>query len=76
MFVESEAMNPKVLKLSSLAEHRARPPITGIRESLTRGPVTSPSGKNKKLWNIANNGNLFQIVRLFRKVDFRRVLAN
>jgi hypothetical protein len=45
MFVESEAMNPKVLKLSSLAEHRARPPITGIRESFTRGPVTSPSGK-------------------------------
>jgi len=37
-----EAKNPKRLKLSSFAEQRARPPITGIKESLTSGPVTSP----------------------------------
>jgi len=35
-------MKPNRLKLSSLAEQRARPPITGIKESFTRGPVTSP----------------------------------
>ena len=35
MLVASEAENPARLKLSSLAEQRASPPITGIRLSFT-----------------------------------------
>jgi len=42
MFVPKEAKSPKKLKLSSFAEQRTRPPMTGMRESLTKVPVTSP----------------------------------
>ena len=42
IFVANAAKNPATLKLNSLAEHRASPPMTGIRDNFTRGPVTSP----------------------------------
>ncbi len=42
MLVASEAEKPARLKLSSLAEQRASPPITGIRLSFTYIPVISP----------------------------------
>ena len=34
-FVPMAARKPRILKLSSLAEQRARPPMTGIRDRLT-----------------------------------------
>ena len=46
MFVAREAMKPIVEKLSSYAEHKAKPNITGISERLTRKLVGS---FNKKL---------------------------
>jgi hypothetical protein len=36
------ATNPRVSKLSSFAEHRASPLITGISDRLTYRPVASP----------------------------------
>lgn len=41
-FVAMAAMKPFVLKLSSFAEHRAKPVITGIRDRFTYNPVRSP----------------------------------
>jgi len=36
------ATNPRISKLSSLAEQRASPLITGISDRLTYRPVASP----------------------------------
>ena len=40
--VNKTAMKPCMLKLSSVAEHNANPPIIGIRERFTYIPVFSP----------------------------------
>lgn len=42
MLVDNAAENPRMLKLISVAVHNARPPMTGIRDRLTKSP-----GKNK-----------------------------
>lgn len=39
MLVESAAEKPSVLKLTSVAVHRARPAMTGKRDRLTHKPV-------------------------------------
>ena len=39
------AKNPAVLKLSSLALHKAKPPITGMRDKQTSQLVFSPINK-------------------------------
>lgn len=41
-FVAIAAIKPLVSKLSSLAEHKANPLITGINERFTYKPVSSP----------------------------------
>lgn len=41
-------MKPCMLKLSSVAEHNANPPIIGIRERFTYIPVFSPTFQKKK----------------------------
>lgn len=38
MLVDSAAEKPRMLKLISVAVHRARPPMTGTRERLTSRP--------------------------------------
>lgn len=47
MLVESAAEKPSVLKLSSVAVHRARPAMTGKRDRLTHKPAGG--GGTKKL---------------------------
>lgn len=42
------AANPAALKLSSLALHKAKPPITGIRDRQTSQLVFSPINKYAK----------------------------
>ena len=42
-------MKPCMLKLSSVAEHNANPPIIGIRERFTYIPVFSPTRKKKNI---------------------------
>jgi hypothetical protein len=69
IFVDMDAKNPKRLKLSSLAEQRARPPITGIRESLTRGPVTSP--ETTKCWKLKAGNNGYQKIVTFWSITPR-----
>lgn len=46
MLVESAAEKPSVLKLSSVAVHRARPTMTGKRDRLTHKPVGGGGTKN------------------------------
>lgn len=38
MFVDKAAEKPRTLKLSSVAVHRASPPMTGMRERFTNNP--------------------------------------
>lgn len=51
-------MNPLRSKLISLIEHKASPPITGIRDKLTYNPVCSP--RNAKLDTINYNHNKWE----------------
>lgn len=44
-FVAMAAKKPLKLKLSSFAEHRAKPVITGIRDRFTYNPVLSPANR-------------------------------
>jgi hypothetical protein len=46
--VAMAATNPRVSKLSSLAEHRASPLITGINDRLTYRPVASPDKEKER----------------------------
>lgn len=39
ILVDKAAENPRMLKLISVAVHRASPPITGMRERLTNNPA-------------------------------------
>ena len=48
--VPRAARKPIKLKLSSLQEQRASPPITGINDRFTYTPVTSPERKNHELF--------------------------
>lgn len=42
MLVAMAAINPRKSKLISFTEHKARPPITGIKDKFTYKPVCSP----------------------------------
>lgn len=57
MLVAIADKKPCVLKLSSFAEHKASPLITGTRERLTYSPVCSPEEKKITITNIISLKN-------------------
>lgn len=59
MLVERAAEKPRMLKLISVAVHRASPPITGIRERFTSNPAKKKKGQpqfNCCIFNVSHAG--------------------
>lgn len=65
MLVERAAEKPRMLKLISVAVHRASPPITGIRERFTSNPA-----KKKKRVNLS----LIAAFLMYPMLAFERIL--